>query len=295
MKYNQIKQMAEKLRKIPLIDIIINSGAIRDKYDQHKFQTSKGTISITGQKFKNWSLGKGGGGSIDLVMHLYQLDFCSAVIWLSNNYYSNVNSEHVPILTPEKKTKLILPENNERNLPIVISYLNQERKIPINMIRKLINSGKLYADDKANAVFPLTGKNGKIEGAELRGTGEKQWRGMAAGTKKNMGAFSVKSTFPENLVICESAIDAISYFVLNPNCIAVSTSGVTSSFPGWLYEISKNEIKIYCGFDDDEAGNRCAEKMITMFPEVQRKKPEKHDWNDVLKLKVKKLNTGLPK
>jgi hypothetical protein len=220
--------MAEKLRKIPLIDIIINSGAIRDKYDQHKFQTSKGTISITGQKFKNWSLGKGGGGSIDLVMHLYQLDFCSAVIWLSNNYYSNVNSEHVPILTPEKKTKLILPENNERNLPIVISYLNQERKIPINMIRKLINSGKLYADDKANAVFPLTGKNGKIEG-------------------------------------------------------------------GWLYEISKTEIKIYCGFDDDEAGNRCAEKMITMFPEVQRKKPEKHDWNDVLKLKEKKQNTGLPK
>ena len=57
------------------------------------------------------------------------------------------------------------------------------------MIRNLINSGKLYADDKANAVFPLTGKNGKIEGAELRGTGEKQWRGMAAGTKKNMGHF----------------------------------------------------------------------------------------------------------
>ena len=31
-----------------------------------------------------------------------------------------------------------------------------------------------------------------------RETSEKQWRGMAAGTKKNMGAFSVKSTFPEN-------------------------------------------------------------------------------------------------
>ena len=83
--------MAEKLREIPLIDIISNSGAIRDKYDQHKFQTSKGTISITDQKFMNWSLGKGGGGSIDLVMHLYQLDFCSAVIWLSNNY---IDIEH---------------------------------------------------------------------------------------------------------------------------------------------------------------------------------------------------------
>ena len=63
-----------------------------------------------------------------------------------------------------------MPENNERNLPIVVSYLNQRRKIPINIIRDLINSGKLYADDKANAVFTLTGKNGKIVGAELRGT-----------------------------------------------------------------------------------------------------------------------------
>ena len=52
--------MAEKLREIPLIDVISNSGAVRDKYDKQKFQTSKGNISITGQKFINWSLGKGG-------------------------------------------------------------------------------------------------------------------------------------------------------------------------------------------------------------------------------------------
>ena len=286
--------MAEKLREIPLIDVISNSGAVRDKYDKQKFQTSKGNISITGQKFINWSLGKGGGGSIDLVMHLYQLDFCSAVIWLSNNY-SYLNTKHCPNITPEKNTKLILPETNERNLPIVVNYLNQNRKIPINLIRQLINSGKLYADDKANAVFPLSDKKGKIVGAELRGTSEKRWRGMATGSKKNMGAFSVKSIFPENLVICESAIDAISYFAINPKCIAVSTSGVTSS-PAWLYEITKTEIEIYCGFDDDEAGNRCAEKMIKVFPKVKRIKPKRHDWNEVLKLnQSKKSNTGSQK
>lgn len=283
--YAQIKDMANRLREIPLIDVIDITGAIRDKYDKRKWHSSQGTISITGQKFMNWSIQKGGGGAIDLIMHLEQLNFKSAVIWLSN-YFSRGNLPPPHYIQPAINSIFHIPEKNKKNLPQVINYLNQKRKIPIYLIQELIDSGNLYADNRLNAVFLLIGKEKKVVGAELRGTSQKRWRGMALGSKKNLGAFSIKAQTPKNIIICESAIDAVSYFALYPDCIAVSTSGVTAT-PGWLYELIKIDIELFCGFDDDEAGNKNAEEIIRLFPKIKRLKPEKHDWNEVLKLRLK--------
>ena len=151
----------------------------------------------------------------------------------------------------------------------------------MHLIEHLVHVGKLYADDKSNAVFILLGKEKKAVGAELRGTSPKRWVGMVRGSRKDLGAFSVKAQKPRNIVICESAIDAISYFALHPDCIAVSTAGATST-PAWLYQLVKLNIEIICGFDDDETGNRNAGEMIKRFPGIKRLKPQKHDWNEVL-------------
>jgi hypothetical protein len=173
-------------------------------------------------------------------------------------------------------------KRNDRNLPIVIHYLNQNRKIPLNLIHQLVHSGKFYADIRANAVFLLLGKEKKVVGAELRGTSQKRWVGLARGSKKDLGTFYVTVLSPKNIVICESAIDAISYFAMNPDGAAVSTAGATPS-PAWLNNLVNRDIEISCGFDDDETGNRNAEEMIRRFPIIKRMRPHKHDWNDVLK------------
>jgi hypothetical protein len=280
-KYDQIKVLAEKMRDIPLVDVLSMTGAIRDKADKRKWHTSLWTISITGQKFMNWNFQSGGGGAIDLVIHLKQLDFKSAVFWLAENFPNYVSIP--PTYAGSDKTWAFHPPQKiDHNLPIVVDYLNHKRRIPLNLIKYLIDIGKLYADIKENAVFLLLNKERKIVGAELRGTSQNRWLGMSKGSRKDLGAFSIKAQSPKNIVICESAIDAISYFALHPDCIAVSTSGATPC-PAWLFELVKLNIETLCGFDDDETGNKIADKMIQRFPKIGRIRPQKHDWNEVLK------------
>lgn len=279
--YAHIKEMADRVRNIPLNDVMALTGSIRDKYDKHKWHSSQGTISITCQKFMNWSLQTGGGGAIDLVIHLNRLDFQSAVIWLVDRFpaccpvvLSCAQSTGTSTFYP--------PEKHNHNLPAVIHYLRHHRNIPMGLIKQLVLSGKLYADIRSNAVFLLLGKNKQVVGAELRGTSHKRWVGMAMNSDKNQGAFFVKATAANHIIVCESAIDAISYFAMHPHCLAISASGSSPS-PKWLHNLVNSELEIFCGFDDDETGNRNADKMIRFFPKIKRLKPLKHDWNDVLK------------
>jgi hypothetical protein len=58
------------LRQIPLPAVLRACGARPERYDKAKWHTAQGTISITGMKFMNWNQNRGGGGAIDLAMHL---------------------------------------------------------------------------------------------------------------------------------------------------------------------------------------------------------------------------------
>ena len=121
-------------------------------------------------------------------------------------------------------------------------------------------------------------------GAELRGTNHTIWRGMAKGSKKDLGFFRLSSHNPDKVVLLESAIDAISFFALYSNCMAISTSGASPN-PAWLRSFINKESEIYCGFDSDDTGEKTAKKMIALYPTIKRLRPPKHDWNDVLKTK----------
>jgi hypothetical protein len=172
-------------------------------------------------------------------------------------------------------------------LPHVIDYLRYDRYIPRELINVLVATGKLYADYRGNAVFLLPGKEKKVVGAELRGTGRVAgihfpWRGIAPGSRKHLGAFYVKSPKAKTMVICESAIDAISYFAIQPNCMAISTSGANPE-PAWLVTFIRKGYQVYCGFDADRTGDKAANRMNQLYPMVKRLRPYKKDWNEVLK------------
>ena len=77
----------DQLRRLPLPAVLQETGAQRDRSDKAKWHTPKGDISITGMKFMNWHLGLGGGGAIDLAMHLNDLDFKAAVAWLHRHHF----------------------------------------------------------------------------------------------------------------------------------------------------------------------------------------------------------------
>ncbi len=277
----QIRNTAEIVRRIELTVVLQRVGANVDKSDPAKWHTSQGVLSVTGQQFFNWTQGAGGGGAIDLIMHLEQIGFIKAVCWLADHYSYAGDQASTPAKSPDR-ISLVLPRRNPTYLPQISRYLTLQRYLPPALIQSHINAGKLYADDRANAVFLLLGKGRTIVGAEIRGTSKRPWYALASGSRKDLGCFSVKYGASTKIVLCESAIDALSYYTLDANCVALSTAGARSN-PPWLGNLIKKGFQVYCGFDADTTGDTLARDMIAVHPTIKRLRPTRHDWNDVLK------------
>jgi hypothetical protein len=287
MSYQEMRNRANHIRGIPLQNVLLLTGAKRDCYDQAKWHTVRGVISCTDTKFMNWSHGMGGGGAIDLAMHLNNLGFKDAVEWLCL-HFPNLEcwkSRELP-----HAAELRLPSESPGNLAIVKRYLTNERNISPFLIQHLIESGRLYADNRGNAVFLLLGKENNPVGAELRGTTSARWRGMAPGSQKDLGYFSVSAPGAKTVIMCESAIDAISCFQLHPLSLCLSTAGARSN-PIWIQWLIRQGFEIYCGFDSDLTGDAMANNMIALNPGIKRLRPAQHDWNDALNQHCSALKT----
>ena len=277
----QNRQQLERLRRLPLPAILRACEGVPDRYDSHKWHTPAGVLSLTGLKFMNWTTGQGGGGAIDLVMHLHRLSFTQTVRWLNEHFpHLSFMEESAPSSPPS--SPLRLPSSCAATLYRVKHYLTAERALPEAVLESLIQSGTLYADGHANAVFLLLGKENQPVGAELRGTSLPPWRGLAPGSKKDRGFFSVPVADPKLIVLCESAIDAISCFVLLPQARCISTAGARPD-PLWQRPLLRQGQPLYCGFDADPTGDAQAQAMITLYPQIKRLRPIAHDWNEVLK------------
>jgi hypothetical protein len=287
MRFDEIRDRLHQLRAIPLESVLAATGGKRDFHDKTRWHTAKGAISITGIKFMNWNQGHGGGGAIDLAMHLNGLDFKAAVDWLSRHF----PLRHYPQSRPLTRS-LALPPPAPCNLAVVRQYLVHQRGISLSLVESLIQSGNLYTDARANAVFLLLGKENRPVGAELRGTaGPARWRGMAPGSQKDLGFFSAGAPKPTMIVLCESAIDALSCFLLHPSSFCVSTSGARAN-PRWLPLLLSQGLPVYCGFDADSTGDSMAHQIIALYPAIRRLRPAEHDWNDDLNYPP---NFGLPR
>ncbi len=268
---------ADRLRALPLPVVLEELGATPDPHDPAKWRTDQGVLSVNGPKFMNWNQGVGGGGAIDLVMHLRQLSFGQALEWLERHFAGLTPPQTASMARPQALT---LPAPTTQNWPRVERYLVEERKLPWALLAPLVQSGIIYADLQANAVFLLLDPNATPVGAELRGATGVAWRGMAPGSRKDRGFFSLPSTPGQAIVLCESAIDAISCHAFHPAYRCLSTSGARPD-PQWRSLLEQGQ-PIYCGFDADPTGDLMAQRMRDLHPSIQRLRPAAKDWNDLL-------------
>jgi Protein of unknown function (DUF3991)/Toprim-like len=300
MTFEERRQLAPRLRLIPLERVLPLCGAQPDPHDRRKWRTPAGTLSLTGAKFMNWTQGTGGGGAIDLVIHLHRLDFQGAVDWLAGHFpealstLRNTATEDGPPQPPSPRpaSELRLPLPASGQLARVRDYLIAQRRLPANLVDPLIDSGSLYADARANAVFLLRNQQHLPVGAELRGTTAQPWRGLAPGSRKDLGCFAIPAdprptalSADRQVVLCESAIDAISCWALYPAYRCLSTAGARPD-PRWLRPLLDQDCQLYCGFDADPTGDTMAEAMIALHPSILRLRPPQHDWNDVLQARA---------
>jgi hypothetical protein len=287
---NDIKAIADQVRDRDLKLVAEQLGLERDPHDKHKWRDDHHILSINHGKFHDWAMAKGGGGAIDLVMHVQQSDFKAAVEWLSGQQLP----EQAPKVQEAKQ--LQLPEPNEQNWPAVQQYLTETRGLPENWVEHLHQRGLIYADKHQNAVFVRHDADqwvrGNATGASLRGTQGEPFHGLAPGSARDAGYFWLRSG-TENVtrvVLVESAIDAISLAKLEqdklpdrPTTVYISTDGSGAIPTEALQQVIVQGGQVLVAFDADGAGEKMAWRVAEAVPGVRRMVPAVgKDWNDRL-------------
>jgi hypothetical protein len=292
---NDIKAIADQVRGQDLELVAERLGLERDRHDKHKWRDDNHIISITDEKFHDWAVDKGGGGVIDLVMHVQDCDFKAAVEWLSG--------QSLPQQSPPKQSQpriLQLPESSEANWATVRQYLTETRGLPEAWVDRLHDREFIYADKNQNAVFvrhqeQQSGQRwirGDATGACLRGTQGEPFHGLATGSAREAGYFWLRrgTDDVQRVVVVESPIDALSLAALErekagelPTTVYLSTDGSGAIPIEALQQVIAAGGQVLVAFDADGAGEKLAWRVAEAVPGVRRMVPViGKDWNDRL-------------
>jgi hypothetical protein len=177
-------------------------------------------------------------------------------------------------------------------------YLERERGIPALALQYWRFHGRIKIDRHANAVFPHFDIHG-VCGYELRND---DFKGFASGGTKGLW---LSKTYEADraLIICESAIDAISFGVLYPDGHARYAS-IGGKLNPLQPELIRRQIallprgsKIIAAMDADDAGRQLAEEIRESVDRVarpdlafRREEPSGFkDWNGQLRARPHRL------
>ncbi|NJO93174.1 MAG: DUF3991 domain-containing protein [Hydrococcus sp. RM1_1_31] len=299
--YQQRRELTQRIRSLPLEEVASGLGMERDRHDKHKWRGDGCIISINEGKFYDHLAQKGGGGAIDLVMHVQETSFKEAVEWLDSGAF-NLPPAHqlspssllppasCPLPSkPVERPPFKASTPDETKWAAVKDYLVEKRGIPESLVEQLHQQGDLYADSKQNAVFLRKSLTGEVTGASLRGTyKDSQFKGLATGTRREEGWFSVTKGEgqPERIVLTEAPIDTLSAAAIAQKpetTMFISTDGAGSIPNQWLQQQLLEGKQVLIAYDADEAGEQMAQQVLEQLPGSQRIKPTLgKDWNEQL-------------
>jgi hypothetical protein len=296
-----LKELADQVRDTDLAIVAANLGlSPDDRQDAHKWRDEGHIISISGSKFMDWAADRGGGGAIDLVMHVQQTDFQNAVQWLSGRSLMPVPSTQS--LEVQEVRSLEMPVPNEQRWLAVREYLIVTRKLSDRLIDSLHERGLIYADNLQNTVFVRYATTNqergwqRIEanGASLRGTwGENNsFHGLAPGSSREDGWFWIglgKGAI-QRVLLTESPIDALSLVMLDKPSrpkdgvtIYLSTDGAGAIPAEALRQVMAQGGKVAIAFDADRAGELMSWRVVQELSGARRITPAYgKDWNERL-------------
>ncbi len=297
----KLKALADQVRSIPLEEVAQRLGLQQHRYDKHKWKSDAHIISINGEKFYDHLAMKGGGGAIDLVMHVQGLNYFEALSWLSGSS---------PYITPSyitnkpfkaKQAQKELPDKfpacnirDESKWLDVKRYLTEKRGLPEQLVSELHQQRMIHADSRRNVMFfrHSLGDNfsrGEAIGASLRGT-EGDFKGLTPGTHRDAGYFWFQCGQGEvaRVILTESPIDAMSFAALEQQqpdgaTVYLGVDGAGSVPEAALRSLIYRGGQVIVAYDHDRAGEEMAWKVAQTLPGVSRMKPALgKDWNEQL-------------
>ncbi len=315
------KAIVAQVRQIDVRDTMRQLGGAQDRHDTAKWRIDGEHISINGEKFYNHDRQAGGGGPIDLVMHVTGYDFKGAVTYLSREAGAELAvaaaaqhgareraAQAQEIVARNEPIPFRQPEADERHWPQVHAYLTEQRAIPREIVDELHAEGKVYAathTDRAgrehvNAVFLTHDAEGRAVGASLRGVGAgSTFKGLSRDSDKDAGYFShtVGEGQPGQnrvLVVAESPLDGLSASALlypDYRTTVAATDGAGPLPIRAIEEVLAQDWVVSCAFDNDQAGDKRWREVRELYPAagaIVRDVPPTpgKDWNDALRASV---------
>jgi hypothetical protein len=308
-----------QLRGLDLAAVLQALGAERDRYDKAKWRLDGQVISVTGSLFYDHVNERGGAGAIDLVMQVRGVDFVEAITYLDRPGMLTRATEPAPGAAQRNGTGgresglFVPPRAAPEHWTHVRTYLLEERGLPAALVDELHERGLVYADARQNAVFLRRDEGSQATGAFLRGTHpEHPFKGLAAGTERERGwfHFTVGDRGVPQMVLTESAIDALSYYALvhgnTPLAgsgayreVYASTDGAGALPHALIARVLDDGGLVRAAFDRDERGERFWATLQERHPEavpgvhLWRETPGAgKDWNDVLLIRSVEREQG---
>jgi hypothetical protein len=187
---------------------------------------------------------------------------------------------------PLEKDLAKVVETWEKMKPYTGAYLTRERGIE----RETIEAFAVRQDERGNACVAHKNSDG-LTGWESKNQG---FTGFATGGKRQITFTRIDDSPLKKIVICEAAIDCMSYFQLRhePGTAYLSTAGTQlneeqrEQLGQLLSKAQAQGITVALATDKDPAGERMAAELRQIAPEraqVVREVPEVgKDWNEAL-------------
>lgn len=212
--------------------------------------------------------------------------------------YLGLPSSAVPVFAPLPKTTKdrlrVESAYTKMRDPERHAWLEDERALPSWLFTDERFRGRIRVDDRGNAIFPHFDGEG-LCGYEIRNAG---FKGFASGGSKGLW---LSNELPDDnrLVLCESAIDALSYAVLFPDLETRygSVGGKLNPLQAEHIRVAAERMplksKIVAAMDADKDGAQLAEIVRDAVERAGRKDLAyvfeepfgAKDWNEILQRK----------
>lgn len=239
-----------------------------------------------------WNSRGTSGNALSFVQEFYGLPFLEAIKELTGEGVTLAASRPAAAEGPKA---LVMPTKAD-NARRVYAYLTQTRGISHDVLQLCFDRHLIYQDTNGNAVFKMTDTAGEVVGAELNGTGEKRFKGIAGGSKPGYGFSVTLGAEPSRMCVFESAVDLLSYATLYGDKlnshVLVSMEGLKEQTLLTMAKLHGIPLhNVWCCVDADDAGISFANRMKAAHGIKAHLPPVKagaKDWNDVCKSQRKK-------
>jgi Toprim-like len=301
----KISELADQVRNIPLHEVLERYGfeakpegtTLRAKSEHHN-------IVVTDSRWFDNKAGVGGGGAIDLVIHIAKVDFSAACRSLADQFRPLATSQ-TTLSFPKSSRQLphqekksfeelaaIYAVRDDTKWPIARAYLVEKRKIGADLVDGLHQAGAIFANNHSpnpSLAFLHRDCRGIVRGATLRDTKHQSAFRPCLGNKLTAWFALGDITKASRIAAVESPIDALSYFCLHgrPEDLAVVSCAGAMVPHELLAQAYDRRQSFIVALDNDIAGEQGWLKAWDTTADwtgfqISPNCPEHKDWNDDL-------------